>query len=103
MNNFDYYLVVRPLFSKFERENGMPVIRKINYSEKELEECEPLNFTNISKSRNKSLILMFHHDYKLNCLWNNPLKYVSKFKKCFAVLTPDFTVQASMDLEMVSK
>lgn len=100
-NNYIYYLVTRPLFSKFKRENDQPVVRSLNVSESELEKGEPLNFTNIAKCKSNSIITMFHDDYKINCLWNNPLKYVRKFKNCLAVLTPDYTIQDGMDIEMI--
>lgn len=101
MNNYDYYLVTRPLFSHFDRENNQPVVRNIEVDEKELENGKPLNFSNLAKAKSDSIITMFHHDNKINCLWNNPLKYVNKFKRCLAVLTPDFTIQAGMDVEMI--
>lgn len=101
MNNYDCYLVTRPLFSRFERENGQPVVRKNKVDEKLLEKGKPLNFSNVAKAKSDSIVLMFHHDKKINCLWNNPLKYVNKFKKCLAVLTPDYTVQEGMDPEMI--
>lgn len=101
MNNYDYYLVTRPLFSKFERENNQPIVRPVLIDEKELEKGKPLNFSNIAKSKSNSIITMFQHDNRINCLWNNPLKYVKRFKKCLAVLTPDFTIQNGMDVEMI--
>lgn len=101
MNNYDYYLVTRPLFSRFVRENEQPVVRSILVDEKELEKGKPLNFSNLAKCKSDSIITMFHDDKKINCLWNNPLKYVKRFKKCLAVLTPDFTIQNGMDVEMI--
>ncbi len=101
MNNYDYYLVTRPLFSRFERENNQPVVRPTKVGKLDLENGYPLNFSNLAKCNNKSIIIMFHHDYKINCLWNNPLKYVKKFKECLVVLTPDFTIQRGMDIEMI--
>ena len=98
MTNYDLYLVTRPLFAKFERENGIPVVRNIHLN---VENCKSINFSNLAKADHNSLVLMFHHDKKLNVLWNDPLKFVRKFKDCSAVLTPDFTVQSGMDLELI--
>ena len=101
MDNYDYYLVIRPLFSKFERENDQPVVRPTNVCAEQIEKGRPLNFSNLAKIKSNSIITMFHDDKKINCLWNNPLKYVKTFKKCLAVLTPDFTIQNGMDIEMI--
>ncbi|MCF0124302.1 MAG: DUF4417 domain-containing protein [Clostridia bacterium] len=101
MNNYERYLVTRPLFARFDRENGMPVIRKCNIDLSVLEEAKVLNFSNLAKHKKDSIVVMFHHDKKINCLWNNPLKYVNKFKDCLAVLTPDYTIQRTMDEEMI--
>lgn len=98
MTNYDFYLVTRPLFAKFERENGIPVVRNIQMN---VENSKFINFSNLAKADHNSLVLMFHHDKKLNVLWNDPLKFVRKFKDCSAVLTPDFTVQSGMDLELI--
>lgn len=101
MFNYDLYLTIRPLFAKFGRENGQPVVRNTKLSESILSNGKPTNFSNLSRAKKDSIIIMFHHDKKLNCLWNNPLKYVHKFQKCLAVLTPDYTIQEGMDLEMI--
>lgn len=99
MTNYDFYLVNRPLFAKFERENDIPVIRNIQNIN--IENCKFINFSNLAKADKNSLLLMFHHDKKLNVLWNNPLKFVKKFLDCFAIITPDFTIQEGMDLELI--
>lgn len=100
MDNYDYYLVTRPLFSKFEKENDIPVMRN-EFNDLDLDKCAFLNFSNIAKAKENSVILTFHHDKKINCLWNDPLKYIRKLKGCAAVITPDFTVQRGMDIELI--
>lgn len=101
MTNYEKYLVTRPLFARFDYENDIPVIRKQNIKQESLEKGSPLNFSNLAKFKSNSIILTFHHDKRLNALWNNPLNYVRKFKNCLAVLTPDFTVQPGMDIELI--
>ena len=102
MTNYDAYLVTRPLFAKFDRENGMPVIKKKNPKQMNIEQGKFLNLSNLKKANENSIILTFVDDNKLNRLWNNPLNYVSKFRGCLAVITPDFTIQKKMDLPLIS-
>lgn len=102
MDNYEAYLVNRPLFSKFDRENGIPVIRKNNPKLINIEQGKFLNFSNLKKVNENSIVLTFIDDKKLNRLWNNPLNYVSKFRKCMAVISPDFTIQKKMDPPLVT-
>lgn len=102
MDNYRVYLTTRPLFSRFDREKGMPVIRKKNPRSMDATRGEFLNFSNLNKANESSIILMFHEDERLNTLWKHPLKYIDKFRRCMAVLTPDFTVQKGMDLPLVA-
>mgnify|MGYP003290638563 CR=1 FL=1 len=55
----------------------------------------------MNKGNSDSTILTFHDDEKLNKLWNNPLKYINKFRNCMAVITPDFTIQDGMDTPLI--
>ena len=38
----------------------------------------------------------YNEDYQINILWTQPDKYLELFKKCRAVVTPDFSMYADM-------
>jgi len=44
----------------------------------------------------ESLVSMFVDDNILERFWNKPLYYAERFKKCYAVMTPDFSMLIGM-------
>lgn len=52
---------------------------------------------NTVRDKKNAIPLLFHYDYLLDRLWNDPLKYVVEFSEFLAVLSPDFSAYRNMD------
>jgi hypothetical protein len=100
LTNYDKYLLTRPLFATFAREkSGIPIMRKNSIPEETFSSVSLINISNLTKktAKRNGLITTFVADNVLNRLWNNPLDKVWLFKRCFAMMTPDFSVEPNMD------
>ncbi len=57
-----------------------------------------------SKMRNKdtvnSWVHFYEHDYKIECFWRNPRRYLSALKQHPGVISPDYSLYYDMPLNM---
>ncbi len=103
-DNYNNILVIRPLVNDMVTDiNEIPVIKKTSIDNYFLNKLEVTNFKNLNsiKYRRLTIIDSFNDDYVLARLWNDPLKYVSKFSELFAVASPDFSVYPEMNRIMI--
>ncbi|GJM54740.1 DUF4417 domain-containing protein [Coriobacteriaceae bacterium] len=47
-----------------------------------------------------SCIHFFEHDVKFRCVWRNPMRYLPLFRRCRAVIGPDFSMYRNMPAGM---
>lgn len=101
LNEHEKYVIIRPIIGDCELDtNGFPIIKKTEYNENEWYDIDATNLQNLScKSNNdRRILLMFAHDYRLENLWNNPLKKVALFQTFYAIATPDFSICPQMNI-----
>ncbi len=99
INDYTKLLLLRSLINDMKmEENEMPIIKSFSILNVEKRMLKVTNFKNIKSviDRKNTIIDMFDYDHVLNSLWNDPLKYIVKFKNVFAVSTPDFSVYPQM-------
>ncbi|MDR1570620.1 MAG: DUF4417 domain-containing protein [Oscillospiraceae bacterium] len=59
----------------------------------------PFHACNIAADKNQ-WIHFYEHDYRFECVWNNPPRYLPLFKKFSGVITPDFSLYRDMPIAM---
>lgn len=100
LTEYEKFLLLRPLPAGWPKDDfGTPFIQKNNFSEVCWDSIGFSSFANLksTKDQNKKILLHFQYDKTLYRIWNNPLKYINKFKRFFAVTTPDFSAYRNMD------
>ena len=102
--NYKNILLTRALVNDMiEDENQMPIIKKSNLYFN-INKIKLTNFSNIKAVTNRSntIIDLFNNDDVLNSLWNNPIKYVTKFDGFMGVLSPDYSVYPNMSKYLIN-
>lgn len=97
--NYENFLVNRPLWASFEKDQyDIPRLWKTKMSKKKAAESDILNSRNLSTKMNltSKIIENFAYDYDLEAIWRNPFSKLAKLRKTACVLTPDFSVTPSM-------
>lgn len=104
LTDYQKFLVVRPLppNTELDRFNN-PVIKRDNLEKIDWSSVRFTSLTNLSsiKAKSKYIPLLFHYDYVLERMWNDPLKYLSKFSGFLAVTNPDYSVYTNMNIKEV--
>ena len=60
-----------------------------------------IRFSEITRTKNFNQWVHFYEDdYKIERIWNNPRKYVSRLQKFKGIITPDFSLYRDMPLVM---
>ncbi len=60
-------------------------------------------FSKAMESKTKDFdqwVMFYEHDYKFECLWKNPKKYLERLKKFNGIISPDFSMYRNMPLAM---
>lgn len=83
----------------------MPVIKALHENEVDLESLVPINFQNIHKEEDNShkLVLNYRYDSLLNQIWEKALQYIPLVVSFGAIVTPDFSVSASMNVHWLNQ
>lgn len=80
--------------------DGMPIIRREIIPFSHFDGIEVISYHNLKTNspNNKYLALMFKNDKDgLNVLWNHPFKKLGIFSSCYAISTPDYSIQPGMN------
>ena len=104
LTNYQKFLVARPLppKTKLDKYNN-PIVNKDNFNDIDWTKIRFTSMSNISKIKERSFVipLMFHFDYFLERIWNNPIKYFSKLSGFITLTNPDFSVYTDMNIKEV--
>lgn len=75
---------------------GIPALDEVT----EFDICEIVDFRNAKKNKDKENIGIhfFIHDYKFECIWNNPDKYMDYLSQFKYVLAPDFSLYTDLSI-----
>ena len=89
------------LRNQFEEEGkyGIPKIPKFDFKNEDLENLRLTGFDVAKSGKDEHFNRMVHfflYDYKFECIWEKPDKYIDILKKYKAVLTPDFSMYTEM-------
>ena len=89
------------LRNQFEEEGkyGIPKIPKFDFKNEDLENLRLIGFDVAKSGKGEHFNRMVHfflYDYKFECIWEKPDKYIDVLKKYKAVLTPDFSMYTEM-------
>lgn len=106
LTDYEKFLLVRPLPNDWPRElSGMPIIKKQDFDVNEIDKVKFDSFSNLKsiKQKDKSILLFFQYDKSMSGVWNNPMKYVSKFSGLYAITTPDYSLYTNMDRQKISE
>ena len=104
LSNIEKFNVIRPVLDKHDYDKYcFPIIKRINEDDIDFNSLIPINLNNVSvnKSNTNKLILMFTYDMYLDKLWTDPLKYLSRFKGCALITTPDFSIYDGMNENII--
>ena len=99
--NFNYRtnpMFLRNQFKAFGK-YGIPTTPTFDFDYDELEGLRLIGFDRARTGNNNHFGRMVHfflYDYKFECFWNNPDKYLESLKKYRAVLSPDFSMYTEM-------
>lgn len=99
LTEYEKFLIIRPLPPDHVYDiDGMPLIKKDSFEEFGNNQ-KYTTFSNINSVKDKQnhIITFFQYDNTLMRVWNNPIKYISKFKEFYALTTPDFSVYSNMN------
>lgn len=78
--------------AEFDGVFEIPIIRTSNLFPNKL-----LTFSKAMRSEDYGCWVCFYeHDESINCLWNNPKKYLQRLKKFKGVISPDFSLYYDM-------
>jgi hypothetical protein len=81
--------------AKFSSIFEFPIVKKSEYIAE-----EAVSFENINRSRADQWLHFYIDDYKFECLWNDPKRYLSMLKRFDGVITPDYSLCYDMPLAM---
>ena len=105
LTDYQKFLVLRPLPPESRQDSfNNPVLKKDDFSDVDWDEVKFTSLCNMStivNNKNKFIPLLFHFDYLLDRIWNDPLKYLAKFSGFLAVPTPDFSTYTNMNIKEV--
>lgn len=99
------FLVDRPLFEKFDKDKfEIPIPRLEKFDLSEIDKCSlaSINHLKSTKDKNSKILNGFASDRVLNGLWNNPFRISKVGKEYFAIITPDMSVNSSMNITQIS-
>lgn len=78
---------------------NIPLVKK---QELDVDSVSLISFADTKSSESKSRTLcgvhFFQDDYKFECVYNNPYRYIKRLLQYKFVLTPDFSTYADMDM-----
>ena len=77
----------------------MPMVPSFDFDSDDLDGLRLIGFDAIKSGKDKHFNRMVHfflYDYKFECIWENPDKYIDVLKRYKAVLTPDFSMYTDM-------
>lgn len=77
----------------------MPMIPSFDFDMDDLDGLRLIGFDVVKSGKDKHFNRMVHfflYDYKFECIWENPDKYIDVLKRYKAVLTPDFSMYTDM-------
>jgi hypothetical protein len=100
LTDYQKFKLVRPLPDDWIKdERGVPFIKKDNFDGVDWEHVKftTLSNRNTIQDKRNAIPLLFHYDFLLDRIWNNPLKYVADFSEFLAVLSPDFSAYRNME------
>ncbi len=106
LTEYEKFLLLRSLPTDWPRDNdGTPFLKRSSFDGTDWNSIEYASLSNISNTKNKNnkILLNFQYDKTLHKLWNNPLKFISKFNDFFAITTPDFSAYQNMDLWVIEE
>lgn len=98
--NKDYFLIDRPLFEKFNKDQfDIPIPKLENFAIDEIANCNLVSYSNLISTRGKSEKILngFTSDKILTTMWNNPFRLSKIGKEYFAIMTPDMSVNFAMN------
>ena len=101
LNEYEKFKVLRPIIGGAELDdNGFPIISKEEFVERDWCNLNAIGLQNLSSKADYKdfILLMFNYDYRLNTLWNNPLKKVGLFQNFYAIGTPDYSIYPQMNI-----
>lgn len=105
LTDYQKFLVLRPLPPNTEiDEFNNPVLKKDDYSNINWDDVKYTSFSNIASIRNnkkKYIPFLFHYDYLLERIWNDPFKFLSRVSGFLLVPTPDFSTYIEMNIKEV--
>ncbi len=100
LTDYQKYKLIRPLPEKWPKDGrGVPSLLRDDFGDVDWNRVKFTTLCNRNTIRDKrnAIPLLFHYDYLLDRLWNDPLKYVVEFSEFLAVLSPDFSAYRNMD------
>jgi len=104
LTNYQKFLVARPLppKTKLDKYNN-PIINKDDFANINWANIKFISMSNLSsvKERRYSIPIMFHYDYFLERIWNDPIKYFSRLSGFIAITNPDFSVYTDMNIKEI--
>lgn len=98
--DYQKYKSIRPLPEGWPKDDkGIPFLKRDDFCDIDWNQVKftTLCNRNTVKEKKNSIPLLFHYDYLLERLWNDPLKYVVEFSEFLAVLSPDFSAYRNME------
>ena len=105
LTNYQKFLVSRPLPPNTEvDEFNNPVLKKDDYSDINWDDVKYTSFSNIASIRNnkkKYIPFLFHYDYLLERIWNDPFRFFSRVSGFLLIPTPDFSTYIGMNVKEV--
>lgn len=105
LTDYQKFLLLRPLPPKARIDAfGNPILTKDDFSDVDWNKVKYTSLSNMSafvERKDAYIPLLFHFDYVLNRIWNDPLKYLAKFSGFLAVPTPDFSVYINMNTKEI--
>lgn len=101
-NNKEYIRIMRPLPSFVQRDPfSIPVVEPEHVDISQLNNglwlTNMKNANHKDKNAHKKIVHSFSYDDVLLRAYNNPLRYIKKVSKYYAVSTPDFSMDEKMD------
>ena len=81
----------------------MPMVPLFDFDSDELDGLRLIGFDVVKSGKDKHLDRMVHfflYDYKFECIWKKPDKYIDILRKYKAVLTPDFSMYTDMATQL---
>lgn len=101
IENFNYRTNDMFLRNQFKGKGkyGIPKIPKFDFKNEDLANLRLIGFDVAKSGKDEHFSRMVHfflYDYKFECIWEKPYKYIDILKKYKAVLTPDFSMYIEM-------